>query len=290
MEMAFPDSAEYTGRDILGMKVYTDDIIPNCKRCFVMAGMHAKTKERGWFAFCKKSGKLEKVGPYETYHKALKTLTLTKGCDSCKFNRYEDKESFLSMLDEKIKEEMIEIFGKDHVLSVVMGPLQFFVENRNYLDINFKARFGMRLFRSVPDDPVAVVNLIKPCQNAVEFALKIQALAGMIDRINESGIRNLIKDEIKKQQLRGSINILEQILKENIPSYPRHIVSNLRNLMSLRSKMYPAHATSSEIIVVLRNFGIDKYPLEDWEKGWRKILSISSNSLGDFVRVLQSSM
>jgi len=286
MNMAFPKSAKDTGQDVLDMRIYTDEIIPNCKRCFVIAGTHIETKERGWYAFCKKSGKLEKVGPYETFHKALKTLALTQGCDSCEFNKYEDKASFLSLLDKKIKEEMIEIFGEDHILSVVMGPLQFFVENRNYLDINFEARFGKRLFKSVPDDPVAVVNLIKPCQNAVDFANKVQALTGMIDRINENEIRKLIKDK-KKQQIQGSINILEQILKENIPNYPRHIISNLRNLMKLRNKMYPTHATSSEILVVLRNFGINKYPLDDWEKGWRKILGICSNSLGDFVKALQ---
>jgi len=285
--MAFPVSAKDTGKYIHDMRVYTDETIPNCKRCFVMAGKHYKTKETGWYAFCKKSGKLKRVGPYETFHKALRLLTLTKGCDSCEFNRYEDKASFLSLLDKRIEKEMREIFGEDHILSVVMGSLQFFVENRSYLDVNFKDRFGTRLFKSVPDDPVAIVNLIKPCQNAGDFTTKIQALAGMIDRIHESEIRNLIKDK-EKQQLKGSINMLEQILKENFPNYPRYVISNLRNLMSLRSKMYPTHATSSKILVVLRNLGIDKYPSDDWERDWRKILSLCSNSLAGLVKTLQS--
>jgi len=287
IRMTIPDSTIDTGRYILGMRVYTDEIIPNCNRCFMIAGTHIKTKETGWYAFCKKSGKMEKIGPYETVHKALRILTLTKGCDSCKFNRYEDKTSYLPLLDKKIRKELRESFEKE--LSVVMKPMHFFVEYRSFLDINFKERFGMRLFKSLPDDCVAVVDSIMPCRNARDFASKILALAGIIDRINKSEIRQLIKDK-EKQKLTGSINVLQQLLEENVPNYPRHIVSNLRNLMSLRSKMYPAHATSSEVLVVLRNFGIDKYPLEDWEKGWRKILHLCSNSLGDFVKVLQSSM
>lgn len=290
MEMAFPDSAKDTGRYVLGLKVFTDETIPNCNRCFVMAGIHSRTKERGWFAFCRRSGKLERVGPYETFHKALRTLTLTKGCDSCEFNRDPNKALYLPLLDEKVREEMVKIFGENHILSVIMRPLRFFVESRNYLDIIFKNKFGVRLFRPLTDDSVASVDLIKPCQNAKEFAVKIQVLAGLIDRINEKKIRNLIQDKKKQQQLKGSVNLLEQIVKENFPKYPRHIISNLRNLMSLRSKIYPTHANSSEILVILRNFGIDKYPMEDWEEGWRKILTICSNSLGDFVKLLQEAI
>lgn len=92
----------------------------------------------------------------------------------------------------------------------------------------------------------------------------------------------------KKQNLQGSINILEQILKENIPNYPKSVIFNLRNLISLRSKMFPTHATSAEILIVLRNLGIDKYPLDDWEQGWRKIFTLCTNSLVPLVESLQS--
>jgi len=283
--MGIPNSVNDTRKYIFGMRTYTDELIPNCHRCLVIAGHHQKTKEIGYYAFCKKSGKVEHVGPYKSYYEALRTLNLTKGCDSCDFNKSELKEAYLPFLDEKFKEEMESLYGTDQELSVMMSPVQHFVESRNFLDVNFKYRFGIRLFQALADDSVAVIDLVKPCKDQKDFSLKIQALAGMIDRINEKELRNKIH---KKEQIIGSINVLEQFLKENAPTYPRHIISNLRNLMSLRSKMYPAHATAAEIIVVLRNFGIINYPLDDWEKGTRKIILLCANSLSDFVSFLQS--
>jgi hypothetical protein len=76
--MAMPNTAKDTGRSIFGLRTYTDETIPNCNRCLVIGSHHAKTNEIGYFAFCKKSGKLERVGPYKSYFEALKTLTLTK--------------------------------------------------------------------------------------------------------------------------------------------------------------------------------------------------------------------
>lgn len=284
--MAFPKDAKDTGKVILGLHTLTSELVPNCDRCFVISGRHIRTGEPGWYAFCKKSGKLDSVGPYDTFHKAIRTLTLTKGCDSCDFNRSEGKSSFLSALDEKIEEEISEIFGDKNIYSMLTGPVQAFVRNRKYLDINFRNRFNTRFFTSLPDDCLAVVDSVKPCQNEEQFVMKVQALAGMLDRIEESDVRKLIKTEEKKQ-MKGSISMLEQILIENVSGYPKYAIRNLKNLMSLRSKMYPAHATSCEILVILQNFGIGKYPLEDWGRGWRKILTLCSNSLGELVKALQ---
>lgn len=285
--MGMPKRAKDTGREIHGMRTFTAETIPNCNRCLVISGIHKKTKERGWNAFCKKTGKLEKIGPYDTFYEALKKLTLLKGCDSCEFNKSDSKATYLSLLKERIQEEAWETLGEEHILNVVYGPLESFVKYRNYLDVNFKHCFGFRLFNALPDDCIAVLTAIKPCKDYEDFSVKIQAFAGIFDRMNTEELRKLVQD-VKKQNLQGSINLLEQILKEKIPNYPKSVIFNLRNLMSLRSKMYPAHATSAEILVVLKNLGIDKYPLDDWEKGWRKILTLCANSLVQLVEALQS--
>jgi hypothetical protein len=179
------------------------------------------------------------------------------------------------------------LYGKGDELTIAMSPVQTFVEYRKYLDLNFEARFGIKLFNPIIDDSVAVVDLMKPCNDKKTFAFKIEALAGIIDRINGKELKDKIQKK-EKERLQGSINILQQFLSENFQNFPRHIISNLRNVLSLRSKMYPAHVTSAEIIVILRNFGIDKYPLDDWEKGFNKIIHLCTNALADFVTLVQS--
>jgi len=285
--MGMPISVVDTGRSLFGMRTYTDTLIPNCPRCFVIAGPHEKTKEIGYYAFCKKSKNLEHVGPYKSYHEALKILVLTKGCDSCSLNKSELKDAYLPILDEQIKAEIESLYGIGQTPSIIMSPLQDFVECRNYLDANFKNRFGIRLFLPLTDDAVAIKDLAKPCVNQTDFALKIQALAGLIDRIDEKGLKEKIKVK-EKEKLNGSINVLEQFLKENFPNYQKHIISNLRNLLALRSKMYPAHATASEVIVILGNFGLSKYPMSNWEEGVSKILRLCSNSLSALLTLVQN--
>ena len=141
--MGMPTSVVDTGRSLFGMRTYTDTLIPNCPRCFVIAGHHEKTKEIGYYAFCKKSVNLEHVGPYKSYHEALKVLVLTKGCDSCILNKSELKDAYLPVLDEQIKAEMESLYGVGQATAIIMSPLQDFAESRNFLQINFETRFGI---------------------------------------------------------------------------------------------------------------------------------------------------
>jgi len=282
-----PKTAKRTGKYFEDVELVTSELVPNCHRCFVMVGHHKKTGEPGWYAFCKKTGKMKSVGPQESFHKALKILTLTKGCDSCEFNESEDKDVYLSTIKEEIEKEALELLGEEHILSRVKGSILKFVQYRNYFDIHFKDKFGVRFFKSVLDDSVAVVDLINPCSNQREFALKILALAGLFDRVNTNEIRDKIKDP-EKRDLSGSINILEQILKENSRSYSRRMISNLRNLFSLRSKMYPAHSTATEILKIIQNLGVASYPPDNWEDSFQKILGLCTKNLENLVKELQS--
>lgn len=284
--MGIPDSVINKKKKFLGMNVFTDELIPNCGGCFVMSGTHEKTKEIGFYASCKKSGQLELVGPYKSYFEALKVLVETRGCDSCNLNKAELKEAYLPVLNEKLKEEIATIYGIGQPPSVIMSPLQLFVEARNYLNINFKAKYGMELFQPLADDLVAGFDLAKPCVDQRDFAIKIQALAGLIDRIDGSELKKRIK--YKEGLKSGSINALERFLNENYQTYPQYITSNLRHLLSLRSKIYPTHASTPEVIIALSSFGIGNYPLKDWDIGVSKILDLCSNSLYGLLTLIQN--
>ena len=172
--MALPDSVIDTRTKIFGMKTYIDELIPNCGTCFVISGPHGKTKEAGYYASCHKGNKQDLVGPYRSYHEALKFLVLTKGCDSCSSNKAQLKAAYLPVLNEKLKEEIHSLYGIGEIPSVIMSPLQNFVESRNYLDTSFKARFGIRLFRPLTDDLVAGFDIAKPCVDQRDFALKFK--------------------------------------------------------------------------------------------------------------------
>jgi hypothetical protein len=274
--MTIFDSAIDTKTTFLGMPTYTDILQPNCMRCFVLSGLHSKTHERSFTAFCKKTNKLAKIGPYKSYYEALKFLLLTKGCETCEYNKSPLKQAYLPILDEKIKEEIDALYGSKQELLIALNPIHRFAEYRNYLDINFKDAFGIRLFQTSPDDLVAGCDIVKPCKCQTDFALKIQALSGMIERLNTQELITLIK---KRDLEKGSVNALEQFLKEQYSDIPRYIISSLRTLINLRNKMYPTHSTATELLLFLRNFGIDEYPLEDWEAGFTKIINRVANSI-----------
>lgn len=282
-----PKTAKRTGKFLQDLELITSEDVPNCSRCFVMVGHHKRTNEPGWYAFCKKTGKLESIGPQDSFNKVLKFLTLTKGCDTCQYNISENKDTYLTKIEEEIEKEALELLGEEHVLYRLKGNLYRFLEYRCYLDIHFNDIFGARLFKSLPDDAMAVADITMPCLNQKEFALKIQALTGLLDRINTNEIKELIQNP-NKDKINGSINILETILKERLSNFSKKDISNIRSLFALRSKMYPAHSLTTDILKVIQNLGIESYPPDNWEASFQKILQLTTKNLEYLVKILES--
>jgi hypothetical protein len=121
--MSVFDSVIDTKTSIIGMHTYTDIMQPNCMRCFVISGNHEKTNERGFFAFCKKTDKMQKIGPYKSYYESLRYLVITKGCDTCEYNKSPLKQAYLSVLDEKMDEEISEMYGYKQDLLITLNPI-----------------------------------------------------------------------------------------------------------------------------------------------------------------------
>jgi hypothetical protein len=271
----FPKDYKLTGKKFAGFQLATSEIIPNCRRCFVISGRHIRTSEMGWYAFCKKTGKLDNYGPYKSIYEALHYLILTKSCDTCEYNVSIDKGSMLQEIDKDLEDEIKAILGDDNILTKIDVHILKFFEYREYIDILFNNIFGVKFFNIVPDDSLAALELVKPCNDRSDFAIKIMILAGLLDRINPE-VKKILKPTEKDLR---SIQIMERILKEYKKDYETSIVSNFRNLINLRSKLYPAHVTESEIIKILNNFGIVRYPPDNWETMFIHIFDLVSNSL-----------
>jgi hypothetical protein len=166
-----------------------------------------------------------------------------------------------------------------------VDPVQVFALNLKYFNYNFSRIFGIDFISPHIDDWVAFLELGIPCKTEKSFVYKLQILASIFGRTDILKIKGLIKT-CKIDEDMKSISLLGVLLKEKGVMYNPEIINNLRNVVSIRSKMYPTHETSPELKVVLSKVGINKYPLDDWEKGWQHLLQLCIDSLIGLVHAL----
>ncbi len=283
----FPKDLVDTGRTIDGVGIQTSEIVPLCYHSFIMRGTHGKTGKPGWFAFCKRYGKLEKLGPYRTSYEAVEMQVLSKGCDTCVLNVDERKGAHLDYLEE-MEAEIRKTYEDTEIIQTLKGPVLEFAHCRVYINFQFKRLFGTDFFNPTVDDPVAAIDSAIPATTPNEFSVKIQALTGIFDRIHTKEVKEILMPD-SRLNLNGSINILEAVLSEKVSKdLPRYLINNLRNLFKLRSKMYPVHKSDNEILLIFENFGLGKYPPKDWEKAFQEILRLCNKSMQSLHTILQT--
>lgn len=120
---------------------------------------------------------------------------------------------------------------------------------------------------------------MKVCRNEEEFTNNIAALALLIDQLN---IEKIKKSTIERE---GTINILEEFLRENFKDFPPEIISNFREIMILRSKKFPIHTTDPKFVEAVIKI-VGKYPPE-WTELWIKALDMYKESLKKLLECLQ---
>lgn len=168
-----------------------------------------------------------------------------------------------------------------HALITKLRPIAMY---RQAIDVNFKRRFGTKLYQSSSDDMRAALDMATPCQNEADFVYKVQALSGIIDRIQPK-VKNLIADPAIRQEIRGSINILERVLLEKFGSFDPEIISNLRKIKRLRNKSYPTHVLHERFVEELKNMGFS-FPPDDWSAVWEAVLELWSRSFKKLAELL----
>lgn len=149
------------------------------------------------------------------------------------------------------------------------------VEIREEINSLTKKIFGFKLLHPSEN---SVFQIMKPCRNREEFTNNIAALALLIDQLNISEMK---KTTGKKE---GSINALEDFLSKNVKDFSSEVISNFRDIMTLRSRKFPIHITDTEFVeTVVRLVG--KYP-PNWSELWLKSLEMYEESLNKLLRCL----
>ncbi len=145
-------------------------------------------------------------------------------------------------------------------------------QKRREINLIFKSKFsGIKLFE---DNEIAILDIRKLCANEEEFNNRIQALTTLIDGINVKELKKFIKNK----KLNGSVNVLEAFLEEHFSNYNKRIITNFRNIVTLRSKKYPIHKDDAKFIDALKYFGFKRYP-PDWGRLWEVVLKNYLESL-----------
>jgi 20S proteasome alpha/beta subunit len=151
------------------------------------------------------------------------------------------------------------------------------VRLREEINNLWERQFGFKLFQ--PNER-AILQIMKPCRSEDEFTNNILALALLTDQLNVKEMKKTISEK------EGSITILKEFLEKNIGTFPSEIISNFRDIITLRSKNFPVHATDPKFIeVVIKLDG--KYP-PNLSNLYLKILGIYKESLNKLLDCLSS--
>ena len=195
----------------------------------------------------------------------LQLVVFRKGTEPIEISpeETEDLKLRVAPLSRAFTEQQINIVGK-------------IVENRANVDALWQKRFNFRLI--LPQER-AVFQLMKPCRSGDEFTNNISALVLLIEQMNVIGLKKRFPDTD------GSINLLEQFLILNLPSFSVDLISNFRDISRLRSTKFPIHLADSKFVeVVIKLSG--EYPPK-WSNLYLKVLNMYSDSLAFLLLILQ---
>ena len=150
------------------------------------------------------------------------------------------------------------------------------VEKRRWINAVFDQKFGFELFKQ---NEFAVSDIQKGCRDEADFTNRITALALLIEGIRASNFKKLLSTRPT-----GSINILETFLKEKYPNFNQKIITNLREIMTLRSKKMPIHKNDPKIIQVILKWEYKIPP--NWSSLWTQALIKYQESLNELAKIL----
>jgi len=176
---------------------------------------------------------------------------------------------------ENIKERLTPGFKK--TLEMQISTIESIVRTRMAINDISKRNFGFRLLN--PDE-IAAFQMAKPCKKEEEFTHNIASLALLTDQINIEEIKKMLNTKET-----GSINLLQEFLNQYVKDSPSEVISNLRDIVTLRSKKYPIHPTDPKLVDTILRL-VNRYP-PIWTDLWMKALTMYKESMDKLLECLQ---
>ena len=205
--------------------------------------------------------KYERIKNFEDYVSKSEKWYLTPRFGGTYGQKFADEE----------KSNSIKIPQSDRDINDIVDEI---IQKRREINISFNSKFKTNLFK---DHEMAILGIRKLCSNEEDFNNRIQSLTALIDEMHTKELRKYV--DINKD---GSVNILEAFLEVKLPKYNKTIITNLRNIVILRSKKFPIHKDDPKFITALSYFGFQNFP-PDWEKLWKVVLKKYLESLEKIV-------
>lgn len=174
----------------------------------------------------------------------------------------------------KEKAKFEKSFNDDHSnnLHKILAKIAYKLDEIN---ISYNARFNIKgkrkerlgkLFK-IPENKYWF-ELNKSCSTEVEFKYLVGMLAILIGGMNI----NVMKEEVGKLEIQGSINYLEKVLEKYfIESDTSLVINSLRRIANLRSYTSPYHPEKPEFKKAINELGLE-WPIKDYQYTFNVII------------------
>lgn len=150
------------------------------------------------------------------------------------------------------------------------SKISILIDLRNHINELSLSRFGFELLNQ---DEKSLEQISKDCYNNDGLVVNLAAIGTLIDGMNVTGM----KLKLKGVPQEGSINTLEEFLKEHIPEYEREIITNFRTIMKIRNQ-WPIHKSSAQGVKLIIKVN-ETYPVDDFEEFWSRLFNLYTESL-----------
>ena len=175
----------------------------------------------------------------------------------------------------RLDEERRKRYPPEHV-----NPLMEVFTLRDKVNLLFRDRFGFELLELEHEG--VLPEIAAKCENENDFVRKILVLGNLIDWMDVKTLKSKLSGDLKEAK---SIRVLEEFLNQNCGKFSPMIIENLRDLSTLRNRKFPIHKEGEEVIKIFNRLGA-KYPPDDWDFVWKKVVTLYIDSIKGLIDLL----